>query len=164
MRSTSRKRRSNLRLAFCRAVSAFTPRWRERLTVANSKSPISSSSFASSTTACCASCITSSISSWTLSSTGPSECQSNPTAEQRFWILWARIRAGRLSGMSSSAECWDFSARSALLICSQRASTSALLPAVASPKICGWRRSSLSLMAAQISSKLKRPSSCAICA
>ncbi len=38
------------------------------------------------------------------------------------------------------------------------ASTSALLPAVASPKICGWRRSSLSLMAEDIV-KLKRPSS-----
>ena len=87
-----------------------------------------------------------------------------PYCRAAFWILWARIRAGRLSGMSSSAECWDFSALSALLICSQRASTSALLPAVASPKICGWRRSSLSLMAAQISLKLKRPSSCAICA
>ena len=107
--SMRRKRRMNFWFAARRAPSGSIFRCLATLATTNSRSPNSSAIFAlwaSAATACSRSpaamaCSSSASSSFSLSNTGASEGQSNPTLAALSCNLTARVRAGRAGGTSS---------------------------------------------------------------
>ena len=158
--STCAKRRRNLALVLRSACSGSTFRKRAMLTTTNSRSPISPSISSRAPPSRAAS--SSASSSRSLSKTWSIFSQSNPAPAAFAAICWASTRAGSDRGTpASSALGLSFSVA---LISSQRRSTSPAVFASPSPKTCGWRRTSLLLMASIESAMSKRPSSAAICA
>ena len=81
-------------------LSPSTPRWRARLTAANSRSPTSSSRRSCGPPAASSAC-TSASSSSSLASTGPISGQSKPTRAARRCSLALRVSAGRPIGRSA---------------------------------------------------------------
>ena len=132
------------------------------MTVANNKSPISSSTLFCSIEVRWISAWTSSNSSCTLSNTGEISSQSNPTLEQRFCNFAARVREGKAQGTLSKIEvssllpCFSFA-----FISFQRERASVSSPAFSSPNTWGWRRTIFSATSCNTSSKVKYLSSVA---
>src|SRR5713101_8279 len=170
-RSISRNLRENFAFAFFSAISGSTCRNRARFTAANSKSPISSSTFAPSFVS--KACRSSAHSSRIFSKIPAASSQSKPTRAAFFVNCKPSSVAGNVRGTPSSK---DFSApvargrpfsvsdrRSCALICSQFLSTSAASLARFSPNTCGWRRTIFSCTSRITSATVNRPSSAAIC-
>ncbi len=169
LRSISVKRRRNFALAWRSAASGSTPSFRDRLAIAKSRSPISSSTarrFPLPAATASTSVRSSSTSSWIFARTSVARSQSKPTAAARVLISCAARSAGRLAGTPPRIVFSPASpARSRALAASQRPRTSSADPAFELvPKTCGWRRISLSVIDRRESEIVKSPASAASCA
>ena len=140
-----------------RASSGSTLSLRARFTTENSRSPTSAASLSGSPPAAISSAI-SAVSSSTLAITSGAFSQSKPTAAARCCTFWARRVEGKADGTS-----WKMPSRpsDSRLMASQVRRTSSGVSAWASPKMCGWRRTSLAWMPAATSPRSYRPSSSA---